>query len=498
VLDPEPSVRGDPGLWADLRALVERTYDVGALERITGIRPLSLASMDRLAECRVLLDGDPACTTVVDLFVLGMGVDAARAELGLAPLDIGRLAAAGLLELEGDCVRATVSILPFDGLWLVGDRLNERGAPEGQRVPNTDLSTVLTASVVSSRAAASMLDLGTGTGVHALRAARHCTSVVGVDINPRALMYARFNAGLNGVGTAEWIDGEFFDHLDGREFDLVVANPPFIISPDRDDPHRFGGEAGDGLSREVTRGAAEHLAEGGTASVLCDVALSSGQDWIDALAPWVAGTGCDAVLLRLSTTSAAAYALRYHDRRVHASSNAFELAVRAWVDSYRVLGIERIGSAVIVLRKRTACDNWIEGFDLAANAVGTAGEHIARIFEGIDHFGALPREQLLGERLCLADGHELRQRLRLVDGAYVPDAMQLNLPGFPLVATVSAEGLPVLAALDGTRPLDELIAETAASYELSETALQTQLLPEIRELGKRGLVRPRSSPSPPP
>lgn len=488
-----PSVSGDPALWRDLRTVVERDYDVAELERITGIRPLSLVSMERLAECRVLLDGEPSCTTAVELFVLGMGVDDAHAGHALAPLDVDRLVRAGLLEVDGDVVRATVSILPLDGLWLVGDRLNERGAPEGQRVPNTDLSTLLTASVISHRPAVAMLDLGTGTGVHALRAARHCASVVGVDINPRALMYARFNAGLNAVDNAEWIEGGFFDHLGSRRFDLVVANPPFIIAPDRDDPHRFGGSAGDALSRDVTRGAAAHLCEGGTASVLCDVALGTGQDWIDTLAPWTAGTGCDAVVLRLGTMSAAAYALVHHDRHVHASAAAFERAVRTWVDSYRALGIEQIASVIIVLRKRAGRDNWVEGFDLAADPVGSVGEHIARIFEGIDRFGWLRREQLLAERLCLVEGHELRQRLRLVGGSYVADAAQLQVRGFPLVATVRPEGVPVLVALDGTRPLGELIADTAASYGLSEDGLRNELLPEIRELGIRGLVRPATT-----
>jgi SAM-dependent methyltransferase len=485
-------VRGDPALWQGLRDLVERTYDAAALERVSGIRPLSLVSMDRLAECRVRLEGDPARTAVVDLFLLGTGVDAALAEQELAPLAVGGLVEAGVLEVDGDVVRGRVSILPFDGLWLVGDRLDERGVPEGQRVPNTDLSTLLSAGVVSRRASGSMLDLGTGTGVHALRAARHCTSVVGVDINPRALMYARFNAGLNDVATAQWIEGGFFDHLDDRAFDLVVANPPFIIAPNRDDPHRFGGGAGDALSREVVRGSAARLREGGLAYVLCDVGVRPGQTWTEPLCDWVESTGCDALMLRLSSMSAAAYALANHDPRAYPSSRAYEDATRTWRESYRSLGIAEIASAIIVLRRRTVPENWTEGFALAGNPIGQVGEHIDRVLAGIDRFRSRPPADLLGEALTLVDGHVLHQRMDRVGGSYHPGAVQLQVPGFPLVGALCAEGVPVLFALDGRRGLGAVIAEVAKEYGLPEHYLRDRLLPQLRELGMRGFLHASS------
>jgi len=483
------AVRGDPGLWADLRTLLDATYDTGALERATGIRPLSLLSLDRLSECRVRLDGHPARTTMVELFVLGSGVTRGEAEQALTPLDLDRLERSGLVDVERDLVRARVSILPFDGLWLVGDRLNERGVPQGQRVPNTDLSTLLTSSVVSRQPAGSMLDLGTGTGVHALCAARHCASVTGVDINPRALTYARFNAGINDVTTAEWIEGGFFDELDGRSFDLVVANPPFLIAPDRDDPHRFGGGEGDALSREVTRGSAALLSDGGMAVVLCDFALRSDESWVAALTGWVSDTTCDALLLRLSQVSAAGYALANHDPRGYPSAMAFEAAVQAWVDHYRALGIDEIGSAVIVLRKRAGRESWVEGVTLAGHPTGPIGEHIGRMLDGIDAFRSGVPADLLRERLVLVEGHELRQRLHRVDSVYLPDAAQLHIPDLPLVSTVSAEGAPVLFALDGSCDLATAISSVADEYGLSEPALRDRLLPELHALAVRGILR---------
>jgi release factor glutamine methyltransferase len=72
-----------------------------------------------------------------------------------------------------------------------------------------------------------VLDMGTGSGVHAILAASKSTSVVAVDINPKATETARFNAILNGVqDRVEVLDSDLFEHVEGR-FDLIVFDPPF-------------------------------------------------------------------------------------------------------------------------------------------------------------------------------------------------------------------------------------------------------------------------------
>jgi ribosomal protein L11 methyltransferase len=66
-----------------------------------------------------------------------------------------------------------------------------------------------------------VLDLGAGTGVLAIAAAKTgARRVVGIDIDPRAVAVARENARLNGAS------GEFTlaDHPIGRGYDLIFAN----------------------------------------------------------------------------------------------------------------------------------------------------------------------------------------------------------------------------------------------------------------------------------
>jgi methylase of polypeptide subunit release factors len=75
-----------------------------------------------------------------------------------------------------------------------------------------------------------VLDLGTGSGVCAIFAARHARHVVAVDINRAAVRCATINAALNGLGERiECRHGDLFTPLAGQRFDTVFFNPPFIF-----------------------------------------------------------------------------------------------------------------------------------------------------------------------------------------------------------------------------------------------------------------------------
>src|SRR5579871_1609506 len=81
----------------------------------------------------------------------------------------------------------------------------------------------------------SVLDLGTGSGICAMVAARRSERVVAVDINPAAVRCARLNALLNHLETRiEVREGDLFAAARGTRFDLVLFNPPFIEGSPRD------------------------------------------------------------------------------------------------------------------------------------------------------------------------------------------------------------------------------------------------------------------------
>jgi HemK-related putative methylase len=79
------------------------------------------------------------------------------------------------------------------------------------------------------------LDMGTGSGVGAVFAARAGYRVLAVDINPEAVRCARINVLLNRLeAQVEVRPGDLFAPVAGERFDLVLFNPPFYRGAPRD------------------------------------------------------------------------------------------------------------------------------------------------------------------------------------------------------------------------------------------------------------------------
>src|SRR5581483_923772 len=112
-------------------------------------------------------------------------------------------------------------------LWLLSDAL----AAGRDAVMGPGGGTEHLARLIPQRFGGAALDLGCGAGSLALVAARAGAGrVVGVDINPRAIELARFNARLNGL-RADFRAGDGVGPVAGEAFDLVVSQPPFVVRP---------------------------------------------------------------------------------------------------------------------------------------------------------------------------------------------------------------------------------------------------------------------------
>ena len=82
---------------------------------------------------------------------------------------------------------------------------------------------------------ARVLDMGTGTGVGAVFAARRADRVLAVDINPAAVRCARLNARLHGLEhKIEVRQSDLFEALPRERFDVVLFNPPYLKGTPRD------------------------------------------------------------------------------------------------------------------------------------------------------------------------------------------------------------------------------------------------------------------------
>jgi HemK-related putative methylase len=127
------------------------------------------------------------------------------------------------------------------------------------------LASKLDATLV--RSDAEILDMGTGSGVCAVFAAKHARRVLAVDINAAAVRCAKINAGLNHLeDKIEVRHGNLFEPVAAERFDLVLFNPPFFRGTPRNDRDRAW--RSNDIAERFAAGLDAHLKPGGAALVL--------------------------------------------------------------------------------------------------------------------------------------------------------------------------------------------------------------------------------------
>jgi HemK-related putative methylase len=135
------------------------------------------------------------------------------------------------------------------------------------KVPRTGqfFASHIDARLVSAEA--EVLDLGTGSGVCAVFAAKHARRVVAVDINPSAVRCAWINTLLNDLDhKVEVRHGDLFEPVAGERFDLILFNPPFVRGAPKDS--RDGAWRSNDVAERYAAGLRAHLKPGGSALVL--------------------------------------------------------------------------------------------------------------------------------------------------------------------------------------------------------------------------------------
>ncbi|HXF16230.1 MAG TPA: peptide chain release factor N(5)-glutamine methyltransferase [Burkholderiales bacterium] len=108
-------------------------------------------------------------------------------------------------------------------------------------IPRADTETLVDAALARmSAAGCDVLDLGTGSGCIAIAIAheRPAARVMAVDVSSAALSIARENALANAVDV-QFLQASWFEALDGRRFDIIVSNPPYVAT---EDPHLQQGD----------------------------------------------------------------------------------------------------------------------------------------------------------------------------------------------------------------------------------------------------------------
>lgn len=309
-----------------------------------------------------------ALSTLISLFLLQSEVRREAADVALNSDIVDELLTVGLIVQTGtNAIAATVSIYPCSGFYFVTDHrffLVAREYPVAPAQPVMYLgqdSYTLAYLAPKSPKGGRVLDLCTGSGVQAILAARYSRQVIGMDINPRAVEFARFNAALNGVSAqCDFRCGNVYDAVKGAgewdhdRFDLILANPPFVPSPNIGPDlllFQDAGPAGDEIVVPILAGLLMHLKPTGLAAIIslfaeqkrvrCETRIKKA---IGSRSP------VDLLLLRFYSVEPDEFASWFTWRPFGDDFAAYSQRYKEWLDTLRTQQIVRLTHGVLVVR----------------------------------------------------------------------------------------------------------------------------------------------------
>ncbi|MEU0369065.1 methyltransferase [Streptomyces sp. NPDC006283] len=442
--------------------------------------------------------GDSALEALVRLFLLQCAVPAERAR---AALPLEDCLADGWVMRDGGDVRAAVDVRPYGGPegqdWFivsdlgcaVGGAGGASGRGEGVVLGVGGASTTL-AGITVRTPVDSALDLGTGSGIQALHAAQHATRVTATDPNPRALHFTRLTLALSGAREADLREGSLFEPVGSDTYDLIVSNPPFVISPGARLTYRDGGMSGDDLCRSLVQQAGDRLNDGGYAQFLANWLHVEGEDWQERLRSWVP-RGCDAWIVQREVQDVTQYAeLWLRDSGDHRADPA-QYAARydAWLDEFEARKAKAVGFGWITLRKSGSDRPSVVTEEWPHPVEQPLGVSVRAYFERQEYLRSRDDAALLADHFVLAD--EVMQEQVGLPGAEDPEHVVLRQNrGMRRATKVDTVGAGFSGACDGRLSAGQILDAIAQLIEEDPVLLRDRTPQALRLLVEEGFLEP--------
>ncbi len=484
-------------------ALLAARFTYDDVAEVLGPRAHAALSRNETTPGVLATAGGSPTETLARLFLLQRAVPLADAEAALPGL-VERLAVEGLLEQSVGQVAARLDVRPYasddEHLWVVSD-LTPGLDGLAQRVGSDHVLGISAASTSLAQLTlrepvGRSLDLGTGCGVQALHLARHSETVVATDVNRRALRLARLNTALNDVGDrVEVREGSYFDPVADERFDLVVTNPPFVISPGTRQRlvYRDSGLPGDRVVEDIVRAAPAHLTDGGWCQVLANWVVERDRPWEERLAGWL-DDDTDALVVQREVLDPAAYVeLWLKDEGTHPTAGAGDPAAVAeyrrryetWLSWFDDQGVDGIGFGWVNLHRRA-------GVPGAGPAVRTLLEWPydleQPIAPTIAAWGEAVRRPVgLADRLVVRA--DVRQESLGEPGAEHPEAIVLRQQrGLRRARRADTVEAALVGACDGDLTVGQVLDALAVLLDQDPADLRTSYLPVVAELVVEGFL----------
>ncbi len=412
-------------------------------------------------------------------------------------------------------------------LWFASDLGSLQGARHGEHhVMGVGGASRTLASLARYERGQSVFDLGTGCGVHAIVAASRGAQATASDISLRALEFAKFNAELNGV-FVDVREGSLFAPVEGEQFDVVVSNPPFVITPGavRDVlgtmEYRDGGEAGDSLAKSVVRDVERHLRPGGRAWMLSNWEIPVPKEaqlappWFAHPQQWLEGTGLDAMVIQREHIGAEQYVEMWlRDGGLRPGDADFARTYAAWLNDFRARSVSAVGFGYLLLgtaRQLSETETPQRLGELQATQQsgeaeissplaeraparmfqelrGAAPENLAAYFEPIweSRYLVDSPEALLDARLVQADLTEHRFYMPGEEEPWLIKFTQLTGFGEEVQADTALAGF--VSVCDGDLTVGQIIGALAQLLGAEDTELRDRTIPRVIEMIRFGML----------
>lgn len=474
--------------------LTDAGYNESLLDQMVRSSSVQDGNMDVGIALRITEDPTPA-NTLFRLLFLGRPVSMAEAETAFSPQGLKRVAATGLVKPTKSGLRSQAMLTTFYGHWVLGD-FSKSLLPRKLRadhVVGPNPSTRELAAMTVRRKIDRALDLCCGSGAHAFTLAGQAGQVVGADISDRALNFAEFARVLNGFENIDLRLGGLYEPVEGEAFDLIVANPPFVISPQSQYTYRDSGMGSDSISQRVIRGAPGCLRDGGYAVVLFNWHHKSEDDWTERLAEWLKDSDCHTWVVRFSNHDPVAYAANWIRQTEDMQPHRYRQMLDQWVGYYAQHGIGRISGGAVFMKKSSGTQSWTRFETVTGrSSQGGCGEHIERVIAAEELLQDLgDDDRLLDMTFSMDSNHSLEQSLTLEGDRWVVQSQTIKrTAGFSHSAGIDAHIANLVARCDGQRPLRQAIADLAGRVGQPFDQVKQDCINAVKTLLRYGLLYP--------
>ena len=341
----------------------------------------------------------------------------------------------------------------------------------------------------------SALDVGCGCGIQALYLATHAGRVVATDLSSRACALTQFNAALN-EAVIDVRAGSLFEPVEGETFDLIVTNPPFVITPDSVRgaagllEYRDGGMDRDNLIRAVLRGAPACMNEGGTLQMLANWEIPADRNpdtqWSWRVDSWLDGLPVDAWVVQRDVLDPARYVdmwIRDSGGQLMARAD-YERAFTSWLSDFRRAGTGAIGMGFVALRRldeAEAASGGKRAYDLSLDGHAPRGRDVAWAL------ASLRAPELWDTALTRAS--DVREERHYVPGSPDPELLIMHQGGglgrsVPVSSAVSA----VVGASDGELTVGQIAAAVAMLTSAEVDDVRAEIEAPLRDLIRWGFL----------